>query len=137
MKARFIVSAALAAALLIACAGAPKVIPEDLGARELVQRAQEATDAYNYAAAIAYYNALGERFGADPLYKTTADYEIAFIAYKQDRYAVAKEGFEGLLARYSGPDAASLPPRYAVLSKKMLEVIADRTKSTSKAKAKS
>lgn len=132
MKARFIVSAALAASLFIACAGAPKAIPANLAARELVQRAQEATDSYNYEAAVAYYGALRERFGADPLYKTTADYEIAFIAYKQGRYAVAKEGFESLLALYSGPDAASLPQRYSVLSKKMLEAIADRTKSSAK-----
>jgi outer membrane protein assembly factor BamD (BamD/ComL family) len=132
MKSRFIVSAALAASLFIACAGAPKVIPEDLSARELVQRAQESTDAYNYAAAIAYYDALEQRFGADPLNKATADYERAFIAYKQGKYAAAKEGFEALLARYAGPDGSSLPPRYAVLSKKMLESIADKTKAKAK-----
>jgi outer membrane protein assembly factor BamD (BamD/ComL family) len=127
MRIRFIASAALAAALLVACAGAPKVIPQELGARELVQRAQESTDAYNYDAAIAYYQALDERFGSDPLYKTTADYEIAFIAYKQGRLAAAKEGLEALLARYAGPEGATLPPRYAVLSKKVLESIAQKT----------
>jgi outer membrane protein assembly factor BamD (BamD/ComL family) len=129
MKARFIIAAAVAASLFLACAGVPKTIPEDLSARELVQRAQEATDAYHYDAAIAYYKALDERFGADPLYKTTAEYEIAFIAFKQGRYAEAKEGFEALLAKYAGPDGASLPPRYAILSKKVLESIADKTKS--------
>jgi outer membrane protein assembly factor BamD (BamD/ComL family) len=129
MKVRFLVLATLAASLFAACAGAPKVIPQDLSSRELVQRAQEATDAYNYKAAIAYYEALRERFGSDPLSKTTADYEIAFIAYKQGRFAVAKEGMENLLARYSGPDAASLPPRYAILAKKVLESIATKTKA--------
>jgi outer membrane protein assembly factor BamD (BamD/ComL family) len=129
MKIRFIASAALAASLFIACAGVPKVIPEDLSARELVQRAQEATDSYKYKAAIAYYTALGERFGTDPLYKTTADYEIAFIGYKEGHYAAAKQGFEALLARYSGPDGSSLPPRYAILAKKMLETIALKTKT--------
>jgi len=128
MKTRFILGAALAAALIVGCAGAPKVIPDSLSARELVQKAQEATDAYNYRAATAYYQALGERFGADPLFKATADYEIAFIAYKEGRYAQAKEGFEALLARYEGPDGPSLPPRFAVLSKKMVAAIADKTK---------
>lgn len=132
MRNRFIVSAALAASLAIACAGAPKTIPQDLNAREIVQRAQESTDAYNYAAATAYYKALDDRFGSDPLYKATADYEIAFIAYKQGHFPEAKEGFEGLLARYAGPDGASLPPRYSVLSKKMLESIAEKTKSKDK-----
>jgi outer membrane protein assembly factor BamD (BamD/ComL family) len=130
MKIRFIFPAAIAAAFCIACAGVPKVIPEDLSAKELVQRAQESTDAYKYDAATAYYQALKERFGSDPLYKATADYEIAFIAYKQGHYADAKEGFEALLARYEGPDGASLPSRYAILSKKMLTTIADKTKST-------
>jgi outer membrane protein assembly factor BamD (BamD/ComL family) len=128
MKSRSILLAAIAASLLVACAGAPKSIPQDLSARELVQRAQEATDGYNYAAATAYYEALGQRFGSDPLYKATADYEIAFIEYKQGRYAAAKEGFEALLARYSGPDASTLPPRYAVLSKKILDTIAAMAK---------
>ena len=129
MKIRFTVSAALAAFLFVACAGAPKVIPQTLSARELVQDAQEATDAYNYKAAVAYYTALGERFGSDPLYKTTADYEISFIAFKQGHYAVSKEGLEALLARYSGPNGSSLPPRYAVLAKKVLESIANVTKA--------
>jgi outer membrane protein assembly factor BamD (BamD/ComL family) len=123
MKIRFTVSAALAAFLFVACAGAPKVIPQTLSARELVQDAQEATDAYNYKAAVAYYTALGERFGSDPLY------EISFIAFKQGHYAVAKEGLEALLARYSGPNGSSLPPRYAVLAKKVLESIANMTKA--------
>jgi outer membrane protein assembly factor BamD (BamD/ComL family) len=128
MKIRFIFGAALVAALVLACAGAPKVIPADLSARELVQKAQEATDAYNYSAAIAYYQALGDRFGTDPLFKATADYEIAFIAYKQGHYAEAKAQFEALLARYDGPDGASLPQRFAILSKKVLGSIADKTK---------
>jgi outer membrane protein assembly factor BamD (BamD/ComL family) len=129
MKFGFIAWAALAASLCVACAGAPKVIPQDVSANELVQRAQESTDAYNYDAAIAYYKALDERFGSDPLYKTTAEYEMAFIAYKQGKYAEAKEAFEALLARYSGPDGATLPPRYSVLTKKVLESIAEKTKS--------
>ena len=129
MKIKFIAQAALVASFFIACAGAPKVIPESLGARELVQRAQEASDVYNYEAAVAYYKALDDRFGADPLYKTTADYEIAFIAYKEGHYAAAKEGFEALLDLYAGSDGASLPPRYAVLSKKVLESIAEKSKA--------
>jgi len=126
MKARFIAQAALAASLFVACAGVPKVIPQDLSARELVQRGQEATDVYNYKAAIAYYEALNERFGSDPLYLTTAEYEIAFIAYKEKRYAAAKQGLESLLAQYSGPDGSTLPPRYAILAKKVLETIAEK-----------
>jgi outer membrane protein assembly factor BamD (BamD/ComL family) len=128
MKFKAIAFAAIAAYLSMSCAGAPKSIPEGLSARELVQRAQESTDAYNYSAAIAYYEALGKRFSEDPLYKTTADYEIAFIAYKQGQYAKAKEGLELILARYSGPNGSSLPPQYAILTKKVLDSIAQKDK---------
>jgi DNA uptake lipoprotein len=128
MKLKFIAATALAACLFVACAGAPKSIPDNLSARELVQRAQESSDSYNYEAAVAYYKALGQRYASDPLYKTTSDYELAFIAYKQGRYAEAKESLELLLAKYSGPEGASLPPQYQILAKKVLQSIADKTK---------
>jgi outer membrane protein assembly factor BamD (BamD/ComL family) len=128
MKLKLIAAAAIAASIFVSCAGAPKVIPENLSARELVQRAQESSDAYNYEAAVAYYKALGERFADDILYKTTSDYETAFIAYKQGHYAQAKESLELLVAKYEGPDGASMPQQYAVLAKKVLQSIADKTK---------
>jgi outer membrane protein assembly factor BamD (BamD/ComL family) len=128
MKLKLIAAAAIAVSIFISCAGAPKIIPDDLSARELVQRAQESSDAYNYEAAVAYYKALGERFSTDLLYKTTSDYEIAFIAYKQGHYAEAKEGFELLQSRFDGPDGASMPQQYAILTKKILQSIADKTK---------
>jgi len=128
MKIGFIIAAALAVGVFASCSHIPKSIPEDLSAKEIVQRAQEATDAYHYDAAVVYYRTLNERFGTDPLYKTTAEYEIAFIAYKQKRYTEAKGGFELLLAEYSGPNGSSLPPRYSVLAKKVLEKIDDKLK---------
>ena len=128
MKIRFIVAAAAAACFFASCSHIPKSIPEDMSAKEIVQHAQEATDAYHYDAAIVYYRTLNERFGSDPLYKTTAEYEIAFIAYKEKRYTEAKGGLELLLAEYSGPDAASLPARYQVLAKKVLEKIDEKLK---------
>jgi hypothetical protein len=128
MKIGFIFAAAVAACLFASCSHIPKSIPDDTSPRELIQRAQEMTDGYHYEAATVYYKALLDRFGSDPLYKTTAEYEIAFIAYKEKRYAEAKEGLEALLAEYSGPNAAALPPRYSVLCKKVLEVIAGKMK---------
>jgi outer membrane protein assembly factor BamD (BamD/ComL family) len=131
MNARRTCLAALAAAALAAalgsCATAPKEIPSDLSAQTLVQRAQEASDAYNYKAAVAYYRALKERFGDDPVYLCAADYEIAFIAYKQGRYGEAKAGLEALLASYTASGAETLPPRYRILAEKVLEKIAAET----------
>jgi len=114
---------ALGLCLLASCASAPVEVPADLPARILVQRAQEASDRYDYDTATAYYRALGERFGSDPTHRCTAEYEIAFIDYKQGRIAEARTGLEALLARYAEPGAESLPPHYRILALKVLEKI--------------
>ena len=110
----------LVAAVAMGCASVPKSIPEDLSSSELVQRAQEATDAYNYDAAIAYYQATIDRFGGDPAILCMGEYEIAFIYYKQGKYAASAELFEKLLARYAAPGGESLPARYQTLAEKVL-----------------
>lgn len=110
----------LAAAVAMGCASVPRSIPEDLSSSELVQRAQEATDAYNYGAAIVYYQAAIDRFGGDPAILCMGEYEIAFIYYKQGKYAASVELFEKLLARYAAPGGDSLPPRYRILAEKVL-----------------
>jgi outer membrane protein assembly factor BamD (BamD/ComL family) len=129
MKARVIAAAALAAGLIVACTGVPKSIPDNLSAREIIQRAQEANDAYKYEAAIVYYQALRDRFGSDPGFKAEADYEMSFIAYKQGRVPEAKKGLEELLASYEGPEGASLPKAYQILAKKVLDAIAEKSKT--------
>ena len=93
-----------------------------------MQRAQEASDKYDYETALAYYRALGERFGDDPAYLVGSEYEIAFIAFKQGRVAEAKAGFEAILARYSAKDAAAYPVRYRILAAKLLDEIAAQSK---------
>ncbi|HET7838478.1 MAG TPA: hypothetical protein VFL04_01875 [Rectinemataceae bacterium] len=115
-------------ALLIACSSAPKQIPEGLSSQELVQRAQEASDVYKYEVAKAYYQALLERFASDPGAVAQGEYEIAFIAYKQERFQEAKDGLNRLLARYSGPEGKSFPPAYQVLAQKVLDRIAELQK---------
>ncbi|HOX33855.1 MAG TPA: hypothetical protein PLB91_16095 [Spirochaetales bacterium] len=132
MKARFAILAAACAAILCSCASAPAEIPADAPARILVQRAQEAMDKYDYDEAVRYYVALKERYGEDPAYLCTADYEIAFIAYKQDRFAEAKLGLEELLARYAAPGGASLPPHFKILAEKVLEQIEAKTAAPAK-----
>ncbi|HTX71652.1 MAG TPA: hypothetical protein VMC79_02405 [Rectinemataceae bacterium] len=118
----FIGVAVAASAILFAasCATVPKSIPQDLSAQEIIQRAQEASDVYNYKAATVYYQALIDRFGSDQAYLCEGDYELAFIAYKEDRLADAQAGFEKLLALYSSPDGDSLPQAYKILGEKVL-----------------
>lgn len=55
--------------LAFSCASAPKPIPADVSLSELVQRAQEATDKYDDATAIACYQA-----AMDHLFRLTLGY---------------------------------------------------------------
>lgn len=112
--------AAAAAALLMSCAASPRELPADASAQEIIQRAQEASDRSAWEEAVAGYSLLLERFGSDTDLLCAGEYEIAFIRYKQGRWAESKEGFDRLLARYAAPGAEALPGRYKVLAEKIL-----------------
>lgn len=128
VRPQFFIAAALAFAALAlgACASGPTAIADDLSYEELVQRAQEASDAYRHAVALDYYGAALERFGADPAIKVACDYEIAFLQYKMGDYEESAAGLQALIARYEAPDAASLPPQYRVLAAKVLPQVLER-----------
>lgn len=119
-------AAVLAAAFLSSCASKPPVIPEDATAMELIQRAQEASDRSDWAAAIVYYETARERFGSDPSVLVTCEYETAFIHYKQGKYALAEGEFLALIAKYESPEGASLPPRYLILARKVLPTVREK-----------
>lgn len=121
-----ILAVLFAAALLASCASKPPVIPEDASAMELIQRAQEASDRSDWAAAIIYYETARERFGSDPSVLVTCEYETAFIHYKQGKYALAEEEFLALIAKYESPEGASLPPRYLILARKVLPTVREK-----------
>jgi outer membrane protein assembly factor BamD (BamD/ComL family) len=109
--------------LLAACSSGPVVIPSDITAEELIQRAQEASDRNRYAVSLQYYEAIRERFPLDLVNGCAAEYEIAFIHYKQKKYAEAKDEFTDLLARYEDPDEELLPQQFKILSTKILAKI--------------
>jgi outer membrane protein assembly factor BamD (BamD/ComL family) len=116
--------------LFVACASGPVVISGDITAEELIQRAQEASDRNRYAVSLQYYEAIRERFPLDLVNVCAAEYEIAFIHYKQKKYAEAKDEFTDLLSRYEDPDEELLPPQFKILSAKILakiEAIEKRT----------
>jgi outer membrane protein assembly factor BamD (BamD/ComL family) len=122
---------ALAAVMFYACAGGPLNISEDLSPSELIQRAQEASDRNRYKVALQYYRVLLERNLYNIDLVCTAEYEIAFIYYKQKKYAQAKEGFNDLLERYNTPDEELLPPQFKLLALKVLERIETKEKPRS------
>jgi outer membrane protein assembly factor BamD (BamD/ComL family) len=107
-------------ALLMACASSPGDISADLTAAELVQRAQEASDRNRFNVSLEYYETILDRFTTDMEYVCTAEYEIAFIHYKQKKYDIAKTEFNALLFRYDSPDEELLPPQFKILSQKIL-----------------
>jgi len=116
----------LTAFLAVSCATRPATIPENLTPAELIQRAQEASDRYRYSVALQFYEALLERFPFDIDSVIAAEYEIAFIHFKQRRYNVARTGFINLLERYNTPDAVLLPPQFRILSERILQNIDER-----------
>ena len=112
-----------AALVVVSCATGPTVVPENLSPAELIQRAQEASDRNRYEVSLQYYEAIIERFPFDIDNIIAAEYEIAFIHYKQKQYETAKAEFSDLLERYNTPDEALLPPQFKILSLKILEKI--------------
>jgi len=110
----------------VSCASGPVQVPEDMTPSKIIQKAQEATDINRYKAAVQYYQILLERYGSVNEYYCIGEYEIAFIRYKQRKYAEARRGFEGLLVLYSAEGGETLPPQFKVLSEKVLARIAQK-----------
>ena len=107
----------LAAALLVlSCATRSIVVPYGLTPMELIQRGQEASDRNRYVQALQYYDAIIERYPFDIDFICAAEYEIAFIHYKQKDYNLSRAKFNALLARYYAPGGQMLPPQFEILS---------------------
>jgi outer membrane protein assembly factor BamD (BamD/ComL family) len=109
-----------------ACATGTLNIPQDLSPSELIQRAQEASDRNRYNYALQYYQALLERNISNIDLVCAAEYEIAFIHYKQKKYAQARAEFNALLERYDTPDEEYLPPQFKILALIVLDRIDER-----------
>jgi outer membrane protein assembly factor BamD (BamD/ComL family) len=118
--------------LAVSCAGGPVVIPDDITPAELIQRAQEASDRNKYLQSLQYYATIIERFPNDIDSICAAEYEIAFIHYKQKKYDIAKIEFNELLERYNTPEEELLPPQFKILSQKVLKRIDELEKSQQK-----
>jgi len=125
MKFKHIALAALIILAVSCVSTGPVEIPSDLTPAELIQRGQEASDRNRYAVSLQYYQAILDRFPYDIANVIAAEYEIAFIHYKQKNYELSKTEFNRLLARYDVPDQELLPPQFKILSNIVLKKIAD------------
>ncbi len=126
MKRFFLICVLIPVFFIAACASGPIVVPEDMSPSEIIQRAQEASDRNRFNDAKQYYEVLLERHATNIDLVCTAEYEIAFLNYKQKNFEEAHAGFEQLLSRYEGPDAILLPPHFKILAEKVMgKMIAD------------
>jgi outer membrane protein assembly factor BamD (BamD/ComL family) len=110
----------------VSCATGPVVVPENTTPSKIIQEAQEATDENKYKVAIQYYEILLERYGNVHEYYCTGEYEIAFLNYKQKKYAEARSGLEQLLVLYSAEGGETLPPRFKILAEKVLATMTEK-----------
>jgi len=128
MKLKRIALAALiiTAIAAVSCVSTGSIeIPNDLTPAELIQRGQEASDRNRFNVSLQYYDAVIERFPYDIDSVIAAEYEIAFIHYKQKNYELSKTEFTRLLERYNTPDQELLPAQFKILSNIVLGKIAE------------
>jgi outer membrane protein assembly factor BamD (BamD/ComL family) len=111
----------LVALWFVSCVSGPVDIPDDLSPAELIQRGQEALDRNRYEQALQYYEVLLQKYPENMELVCTAEYEIAFIHYKQKKFPQSRDEFNSLLARYDTPDAELLPLQFKILSEIVLE----------------
>jgi outer membrane protein assembly factor BamD (BamD/ComL family) len=125
MKLKYIALAVLMIVAVSCISTGPVEIPDGLTTAELIQRGQEASDRNRYNVSLQYYEAVLERFPYDIDNVIAAEYEIAFIHYKQKDYAQAKTDFNRLLAHFNTPDEELLPAQFKILSHIVLGKIAE------------
>ncbi|AEF86104.1 putative lipoprotein [Treponema primitia ZAS-2] len=113
---------------VLSCGSRPIAISETATPAEMTQRAQEASDRNRYGLSLQYYQAILERFPRDINNVCAAEYEIAFIHYKQKKYDQARSEFESLLDRYNTPDAELLPSQFRTLANIVLAKMNERRK---------
>lgn len=113
--------------IIASCTSAPTEIDETLNPAELFQLAQEASNNKKYDKALQYYEVFVKNHSDDIQRLVEAEYEIAFIAFKQGELDKAKILFTELLDRYSGEGASVLPAWPMILSRKLLKEIESET----------
>jgi outer membrane protein assembly factor BamD (BamD/ComL family) len=118
----------LCAGVAAGCASGPANVSDTITPAELVQKAQEASDRSRHNQSLEYYGLILERFPNRIDYVCAAEYEIAFLHYKQKKYDLAESELRKLLARYDSADAELLPPQYRILANIVIETIGERRK---------
>lgn len=116
MKKKIIIASVIFAglALFCGCQTVPKEIPEDLDARQLIQRGQDNFDEHRYKAAEKYFNTVLERYGDAPKHYLEAKYELGHLYLKQKKYSAAYDTFMEIEEIYKSVPVG-LPGSYKIL----------------------
>ena len=102
--------------ILSGCQSTPSDVPYDLTAREIVQKAQNASNNGNNKAAEVYYRTLIERYGNDTAVYIEGNFEIAHIYVKQKKYAEAAGLLQEILSIYETSQPGQLPAQFKKLA---------------------
>lgn len=98
----------------------------DLTPEEFFQKAQEAVIDWNrYKLAIQFYEEFMRRYPDMKNRIIEAEYEIAFIKFKQNKLDEAEERFNQILDKYNTDEAVYYPAWPAIMANKGLENIAE------------
>ena len=122
-------SVIFASAVITSCQSVPKDIPTDLTAREIVQKAQNASNNGNNKAAEVYYKTLLERYGMDTSIYIEANFEIAHLCIKQKRYEEATSRLNDILSIYESSAPGELPAQFKKLASIDMAKIPDSYKT--------
>lgn len=98
------------------CQSAPKVIPQNLSAEELINLAQSSYDSGNVKAAQAYYEAVIIRYGDQMDKLVEAEYEIAHLKIKQEKWQQAIPDLQRILSYYETDTTGVLPTAFKKLA---------------------
>jgi len=118
----------LTLALLFSACASTVNISEDLSPAEIIQRANEAMDRNRFKLAIQYYETLRERNQSNIDLVITAEYHIAFIHYKQNKFGQARDELNSVLEYYKETDAELYPQHFKRLSEIVLKTIDEKEK---------
>jgi len=121
------------AIFMASCSSVPKDLhDENITPEEFFQKAQEAVIDWNrYKTAIAYYEEFMVRYPDMKNKIIEAEYEIAFIKYKQKKYDESEMLFRQLLDKYETDEAIYYPEWPRTMANKLLpEIEKDRNKKT-------
>jgi len=108
--------------LLGSCASAPVQIEQDLSPTQILQKAQEASDAGKYKLALRYYQLFLEKYPEERERSLWARYEIALLHHKMGDDETALNLFNELIQMYAG-GGEGLPQGPWILAKKAVAKI--------------